>query len=143
MVGQGDPKLDKDIKFLESLGTWMEALFAQPLCQVVAALERQLISILSAYFFQINSLLMIYCCSCVCSCADFLDLHKFICSMNSCIIQSHLPTHLVFEFEVTPIPFLMELFIDSTGEVVMVSKDMGTFLRISNARYCSLSVMVH
>ncbi len=34
------------------------------------------------------------------------------------------PTHLVFEFEVTPIPFLMELIIDSTGEVVMVSNDM-------------------
>jgi hypothetical protein len=49
--------------------------------------------------------------------------------MNSCIIQSHLPTHLVFEFEVTPIPFLMELFIDSTGEVVMASKDMEMILR--------------
>jgi hypothetical protein len=48
--------------------------------------------------------------------------------MNLFLIQSHLQTHLVFEFEVTPIPFLMELFIDSTGEVVMASKDMEIFL---------------
>jgi hypothetical protein len=48
--------------------------------------------------------------------------------MISCFIQSRLPTHLVFEFEVTPIQFLMELFIDSTGEVVMASKDMEMFL---------------
>jgi hypothetical protein len=47
----------------------------------------------------------------------------------------------VFEFEVTPIPFLMELFIDSTGEVVMASKDMEMILRTWNARYCSLSVI--
>ncbi len=44
--------------------------------------------------------------------------------MNSCIIQSDLPTHLVLEFELTPIPFLMELFIDSTGDVVIASNDM-------------------
>ncbi len=44
--------------------------------------------------------------------------------MNSCIIQSDLPTHLVLEFELTPIPFLMELFIDSTGDVVITSNDM-------------------
>ncbi len=49
--------------------------------------------------------------------------------MNSFFTLSHLLTHLVFEFEVTPIPFLMELLIDSTGEVVMVSKDMEIFLR--------------
>ena len=29
-------------------------------------------------------------------------------------------THLVCELEWTPIPFLIELFIDSTGEVVIV-----------------------
>ncbi len=55
-------------------------------------------------------------------------IHEFILYMNSCIIQSHLPTHLVFEFEVTPIPFFMELFIDSTGEVVMASKDIEMIL---------------
>jgi hypothetical protein len=44
-------------------------------------------------------------------------------------IPSHFPTQLMFEFKVTPIPFLMKLFIDSTGEVVMVSKDMEMFLR--------------
>ncbi len=44
--------------------------------------------------------------------------------MNSCIIQSDLPTHLVLEFELTPKPFLMELFIDSTGDVVIASNDM-------------------
>ncbi len=44
--------------------------------------------------------------------------------MNSCIIQCDLPSQIVFEFEVTPIPFLMELLIDSTGDVVMASNDM-------------------
>ncbi len=44
--------------------------------------------------------------------------------MNSCIIRSDLPTHLEFEFKLTPIPFLMELFIDSTSDVVMASNDM-------------------
>jgi hypothetical protein len=44
--------------------------------------------------------------------------------MNSCILQSDLSTNLVLEFELTPIPFLMELFIDSTGDVVMASNDM-------------------
>jgi hypothetical protein len=44
--------------------------------------------------------------------------------MNSCIRQSDLPTHLVFEFEVTLNPLLMELLIDSTGEVGMASNDM-------------------
>ena len=39
-------------------------------------------------------------------------------------MQSYLPTHLVFEFEVTPIPLLMELLLDSTGDVVMASNDM-------------------
>ncbi len=53
---------------------------------------------------------------------------EFISYMNSCFIRSHLPTHLVFEFKVTPIPFLMELFIDSTGEVVMASKDTEMIL---------------
>jgi hypothetical protein len=70
-------------------------------------------------------------------------IHKFILYKNSCFIQSHLPIHLVFEFEVTPIPFLMELFIDSTGEVFKASKDMAMFLHTKNARYCSLSVMEH
>ncbi len=46
--------------------------------------------------------------------------------MNSFILQSDLSTHLVFEFELTPIPFLMDLFIDSTGDVVMASNDMET-----------------
>ncbi len=63
--------------------------------------------------------------------------------MNSFIIWSHLPTHLVFEFEVTPISFLIELFIDSIDEVVMVSKDMEIFSRTWNARYCSLLVAEH
>ncbi len=40
------------------------------------------------------------------------------------MIQSDLPAHLVFEFELTPMPFLMELFIDSTGDTVMASNDM-------------------
>ncbi len=44
--------------------------------------------------------------------------------MNSCTLQSDLPTYLVFDFELTPIPFLMELFIDSTGDVVMASNDI-------------------
>ncbi len=35
-----------------------------------------------------------------------------------------IPTHLVFELELTPIPFLMELFIDSTVDVVMASNDI-------------------
>ena len=47
--------------------------------------------------------------------------------MNSCIIRSDLPTHLVLEFDLTPIPFLMELFIDSTGEVVIASNDIDIF----------------
>jgi hypothetical protein len=38
--------------------------------------------------------------------------------------NTNLPTHLVLEFELTPIPFLMELFIDSTGDVVIASNDM-------------------
>ena len=49
--------------------------------------------------------------------------------MNSCIIQSHLPTLVVFEFEVALIPYLMELLIDSTGEVVMASNDMEMVLQ--------------
>ncbi len=52
------------------------------------------------------------------------NIHEFIIYMNSCIIQNDLPTHLVFEFELTPIPFLMELFIDSTGDLVITSNDM-------------------
>ena len=44
--------------------------------------------------------------------------------MNSCIIQSDLPTHLVLEFKLTPTPLFMELFIDSTGDVVIASNDM-------------------
>ncbi len=56
-------------------------------------------------------------------------IRKFILYMNFCFIQSHLPNHLVFEFISTPIPFLMELFIDSIGEVVMVSKDVKMNLR--------------
>ncbi len=57
------------------------------------------------------------------SCFVHSIIHKFVLYMNSCILRSHLPTHLIFK-EVTPIPFLMELLIDSTGEVVMVSNDM-------------------
>ncbi len=49
--------------------------------------------------------------------------------MNSCIVQSDLPTHLVLEFKSTPIPFLMELFIDSTGDVVIASIDMEMVFR--------------
>jgi hypothetical protein len=63
------------------------------------------------------------------SCFIHSKIHKFMLYMISCIVQSHLPTHLVFEFKVTPIPFLMELFIDSTGEGVMASKDMEMVLR--------------
>ncbi len=48
--------------------------------------------------------------------------------MNSCIIQSDLLTHLVFEFDLTPIPFLMELLKDSNGDVVMASNDMEMVL---------------
>ncbi len=44
--------------------------------------------------------------------------------MNSCIYRTDIPTHLVFELELTPISFLMELFIDSTGDVVMASNDI-------------------
>ncbi len=44
--------------------------------------------------------------------------------MNSCIKPSDLPTHLVLESELTPIPFLMELFIDSTGDIVIASNVM-------------------
>ncbi len=49
--------------------------------------------------------------------------------MNLCVWQSDLTTHLVFEFELTPIQFLMELFIDSTGDVVMASNDMEMVFR--------------
>ncbi len=49
--------------------------------------------------------------------------------MNSCTIQSDLPTHLVLELKLTPIPFLMELFIDSTGDVVIASNDMEMVFR--------------
>ncbi len=44
--------------------------------------------------------------------------------MNACIYRTDVPTHLVFELELTPIPLLMELFIDSTGDVVMASYDI-------------------
>ncbi len=57
--------------------------------------------------------------------------------MNSCILQSDLPTHLVFELELTLIPFLMELFIDSTGDVVMASNDMEMVFQTLNAIYVS------
>jgi hypothetical protein len=46
--------------------------------------------------------------------------------MNSCIYRTDIPTHLVFELKLTPIPFLMELFIDLTGDVVMASNDIET-----------------
>jgi hypothetical protein len=49
--------------------------------------------------------------------------------MHSCILQSDLPTHLVLEFELTPIQFLIEVFIDSTGDVVMASNDMEMVVR--------------
>jgi hypothetical protein len=49
--------------------------------------------------------------------------------MNSCLLRSDLPTHLVFELELPPIPFLIELFIDSTGDVVMASNDMDMVFR--------------
>ncbi len=52
------------------------------------------------------------------------NIHKFMHYMNSCIIPSDLPTHLVFEFKLTPIPFLMELLINSTCDIVMASNDM-------------------
>jgi hypothetical protein len=57
------------------------------------------------------------------------NIHEFIIYMNSCIIQNDLSTHLVLEFELTPIPFLMELFIDSTGDVVIASNDMEVVFR--------------
>jgi hypothetical protein len=44
-------------------------------------------------------------------------------------LQSDLLTHLVFEFKLTPIQFLTELFIDSTGDVVMASNDMEMVFR--------------
>jgi hypothetical protein len=44
--------------------------------------------------------------------------------MNACIYRTDIPTHLVLELELTPMPFLMELFIDSTGDVVMASNDI-------------------
>ncbi len=44
--------------------------------------------------------------------------------MNACMYRTDIPTHLVLELELTPIPFLMELFIDSTGDVVMASNDI-------------------
>ncbi len=44
--------------------------------------------------------------------------------MYSCIYRTDTPTHLVFELELTPIPFLMELYIDSTGDVAMASNDI-------------------
>ncbi len=57
------------------------------------------------------------------------NIHEFIIHMNSCIIHSDLLTHLVLEFALTPIPFLMELFIDSTGDVVIASNDMEMVFR--------------
>ncbi len=57
------------------------------------------------------------------------NIYEFIICMNSCIIQSDCPTHLVLEFELTPMSFLMELFIDSTGDVVIASKDMEMVFR--------------
>ncbi len=51
-------------------------------------------------------------------------MHEYMKYMNSCIYRTDIPTHLVFEFELTPIPFLMELSIDSTGDVVMASNDI-------------------
>ncbi len=56
-------------------------------------------------------------------------IHKLMLYINTCSIRSHLPTHLVFEFKVTPIPFLMELLIDLTGEAVMASNDMEMVLQ--------------
>jgi hypothetical protein len=44
--------------------------------------------------------------------------------LNSCIYRTDIPTHLVFELELTPISFLMELFIDSIGDVFMASNDI-------------------
>ncbi len=63
--------------------------------------------------------------------------------MNSYIIRSDLPTHPVFEFKLTPIPFLMELFIDSTGDVVMASDDMEMLFQTYNTRYVSFLIMEH
>ncbi len=58
------------------------------------------------------------------------QIHVIYEFMNYTKLQSDLPTHLVLEFEVTLIPFLMELLIDSTGEVVMASNDMEMVSRI-------------
>ncbi len=44
--------------------------------------------------------------------------------MNACMYRTDIPTHLVLELKLTPIPFLIELFIDSTGDVVMASNDI-------------------
>ncbi len=57
------------------------------------------------------------------------NIHEFIIYMNSGIIQSDLPTHLVLEFKLTPIPFKMELLIDSTGDIVIASNDMEMVFR--------------
>ncbi len=55
------------------------------------------------------------------------QIHEFMQYLNSCIYRTDIPTHLVFELELTPMPFLMELFIDSTGDVVMASNDIEWF----------------
>ncbi len=57
------------------------------------------------------------------------NIHEFIIYMNSCIIHSDLPPHPILEFELTPILFLMELFIDSTGDIVIASNDTEMVFR--------------
>jgi hypothetical protein len=59
------------------------------------------------------------------------------------MIGNFFKTHLVCELEWTPIPFLIELFMDSTGEVVIASKDIVIVLHIWKARYGSFSIIVH
>ncbi len=61
------------------------------------------------------------------------QIHEFMQYLNSCMYRTDIPT-LVFELELTPIPFLMEQFIDSTGDVVMASNDIEMIFRKYNAR---------
>ncbi len=49
VISWHDPQLGKNIKYLEPSGTWMEARFTPPTCQVVSALERWLIYIFSQH----------------------------------------------------------------------------------------------
>ncbi len=62
-------------------------------------------------------------------CIIHSQINEFLQYLNSCMYRTDIPTHLVFELELTPILFLMKLFVDSTGDVVMASNDIEMVFR--------------